>query len=106
MNNSKSNDVSVQDWDLLVIYTLANKLDEESRKSREEALGSLPAEDFPALRTFTKCLETKSRLVLEMIQTSSTTRVPRELLINQNHSLLQHLCRRLSSAPYVTQAMV
>lgn len=56
---------------------LVNKLDEESHKSWEEELGSLPVDNLPSLETFIKYLETRFR-VLEMIQTSSTTRETRE----------------------------
>lgn len=87
INNLKSNDVSVLNWDIIVIYMLVNKLDEESHKSWEEELGSLPVDNLPSLKTFIKYLETRFR-VLEMIQTSSTNRETRERVINKPKSFV------------------
>ncbi|KAL0880858.1 hypothetical protein ABMA27_002041 [Loxostege sticticalis] len=68
LNNLKSIDVSIENWDILIIHLTVNKLDNESHKSWEEELSTIKIDTLPTLKTFLKFLETRFR-VLEMIPT-------------------------------------
>ncbi|XP_063390141.1 uncharacterized protein LOC134675762 [Cydia fagiglandana] len=75
LNSLKNNDISIDNWDPIIIHLLVHKLDTESHKHWEEDLKTLSVEDLPTLEQFSKFLEGRFR-VLEMVQTAHPKEKP------------------------------
>lgn len=98
MNSLQNQDLTVDNWDPLIIYLVVQKLDPETHKDWEEHTYTQEFDKLPTLKEFYIFLESKFR-TLELVTPGSSSAVSREKTIKDK------LCHVSANTPVKTCTM-